>query len=151
MTTYIAQYDHDHQRFRRPSDGQLVPLVIQSFDDICSLPPTTQWTRLGKPLNQIPLLQRVSYWVLSPILEDGSGRRRITLGTAGASLMRVVGACPLLLISVRVLARLQSWHFVTNFLKMSTPDFDIGTFKFMLAVPKVDTDLRYLPVVCDHR
>jgi hypothetical protein len=105
MTTAISQYDHDHQRFRRPSDGQLVPLVIQSFDDIGSLPPTTQWTRLGKPLNQIPLLQRVCYWVLSPVLEVGSGRRRVTLGTVGASLMRVAGACPLLLIAVRALAR----------------------------------------------
>jgi hypothetical protein len=40
---------------------------------------------------------------------------------------------------------------VTNPLKVSTPDFNIGTFKFMFAVPKVDTDLRYLPVACDHR
>ncbi|CAM1503316.1 Fc.00g080920.m01.CDS01 [Cosmosporella sp. VM-42] len=90
----------EHQWYMRPSDGKLVPLVIQSFEDPQILPETSRWTRMGKPLSQVPSLIRVSNWIGAPILEVGSGKRVYTYASVGAALLRLILAWPLMFILV---------------------------------------------------
>lgn len=88
--------DADHlDRFWRPADGRLVPLIVQSFDHVNELRSTSTWVRMGKPSSEIPSLQLLSYWILDPILDRETGQRRFTRATVASTLVRLVGASPL--------------------------------------------------------
>ncbi|KFA76503.1 hypothetical protein S40288_01537 [Stachybotrys chartarum IBT 40288] len=58
------------EMFMRPSDGRLVPLILQSIEDPRVLPETSQWTRMGKPPSRLPSLMHVSCWITSPLDGD---------------------------------------------------------------------------------
>ncbi|KAK2616521.1 hypothetical protein QQS21_000564 [Conoideocrella luteorostrata] len=60
----------------RPSDGKLVPLVLQSFESSHRLPQTSRWLRRDKPRSTASLLAKVSYWIWSPVLESGVHGRK---------------------------------------------------------------------------
>ncbi|KAF4535982.1 3-hydroxyisobutyrate dehydrogenase [Lasiodiplodia theobromae] len=86
-----------YDRFLRPSDGKLVPLLVQSFEN--GQPPSEQrsWTRIGKPQNQTPLFVRLSYWIWSPALKDGGSECKYSANTIGLVLARWLISLPLLL------------------------------------------------------
>ncbi|VUC22320.1 unnamed protein product [Clonostachys rosea] len=85
-----------HLRYLRPSDGQLVPLVTQSFDQEGQLRGTAQWTRLGRPVNQVPSFQLLSYWILSPVLgREADAELDLTPSSIGWTALRLVVSTPL--------------------------------------------------------
>ncbi|KAF5498328.1 hypothetical protein CGCF413_v006445 [Colletotrichum fructicola] len=61
-----------HEWWPRPSDGRMVPLVVQTAGDPSLLPLTTRWTRLGKPISQVTLLLRLTNWVASSLFVPGT-------------------------------------------------------------------------------
>ncbi|KAJ3482052.1 hypothetical protein NLG97_g7667 [Lecanicillium saksenae] len=78
------------------SDGRLAPLILQSFQDAGSLPPTEQWQRLGaKPASPTTTLGMMSYWIAAPLLEPGSSAFNTSDKKAlGRAAMRYVAAWP---------------------------------------------------------
>lgn len=91
-----------HLRYLRPSDGQLVPLVTQSFDQDGQLQATAQWTRLSRPVNQVPSFQLLSYWILSPVLgREGDAELELTPSSIGWTALRLIISTPLSIALVR--------------------------------------------------
>jgi hypothetical protein len=91
-----------HLRYLRPSDGQLVPLVTQSFDQEGQLQGTAQWTRSNRPVNQVPSFQLLSYWILSPVLgREGDSELDLTPSSIGWTALRLVISSPLSIALVR--------------------------------------------------
>lgn len=88
-----AEYDH----FLRPSDGRLVPLLVQSFENGNPPPEQRSWTCIGKPQNQTPPFVRLSYWIWSPALKDGDSECKYSAYTIGMILARWFISLPLLL------------------------------------------------------
>lgn len=83
-----------------PSDGRLVPLVLQCGDEPHLLPETTRWARLGKPTSRVIYLLRVSYWIGSSIFEPGSQTYRLNLASLSIVALKLIVAWPLLCILV---------------------------------------------------
>lgn len=81
----------------RSSDGQLTPLILQSFQDAQSLPPTQLWQRMGtRPPSPTTTLGKMSYWVGAPIMQAGSGQLNLADGRAlGQAVLRLVVSWPL--------------------------------------------------------
>ncbi|CAG9986638.1 unnamed protein product [Clonostachys byssicola] len=93
--TTVSEKDA-HLRYLRPSDGQLVPLVTQSFDQDGQLQGTAQWTRLNRPVNQVPSFQLLSYWILSPVLgREGDSELELTPSSIGWTALRLIISSPL--------------------------------------------------------
>ncbi|KXH61470.1 hypothetical protein CSAL01_03881 [Colletotrichum salicis] len=62
----------NHEWWPRPSDGKLVPLILQGTEDPKFLPFTSRWTRLGKPISQVTPLVRVCNWIGKSLCKPGS-------------------------------------------------------------------------------
>lgn len=79
------------------SDGQLTPLILQSFQDAQSLPPRQLWQRMAtRPPSPTTTLGKMSYWVGAPILQAGSARLNLADGRAlGQAALRLVVSWPL--------------------------------------------------------
>ncbi len=82
----------------RPSDGKLAPLIVQSFQDAPSLPPTRLWQRVGTtpPSSPTTTLGKMSYWIGAPVMRPGSAELHLTDGRAlGKAVLRLVASWPL--------------------------------------------------------
>ncbi|KAF5009429.1 hypothetical protein FDECE_4361 [Fusarium decemcellulare] len=89
-----------HQKWVRPSDGRLLPLVLQTAQDPHVLPQTSKWTRMGKPAQRVPPLLRVSYWIASSMFEPGQLKTRYTIPSLALTAVKLVVAFPMLCILV---------------------------------------------------
>lgn len=81
----------------RASDGKLAPLILQSFQDEASLPPTQLWRRMGaKPTSPTTTLGKVSYWIAAPVLQPGSAQLNLSDGRAlGKAAVRLMISWPM--------------------------------------------------------
>ncbi|KAJ3493073.1 hypothetical protein NLG97_g4970 [Lecanicillium saksenae] len=83
--------------FVRSSDSKLTPLLLQSFQDAASLPPTRLWLRQGTPpTSPATTVGRMSYWIAAPVLEQGT--RSLRLGdyrAVGHAFLRLAASLPL--------------------------------------------------------
>ncbi|VUC29420.1 unnamed protein product [Clonostachys rosea] len=84
-----------HLLYPQPGDGNLIPLVIQSFQKSSLLPENVPWTRLGEPLSKVGTLEAIWYWVLSPILVKGSERVEYSPRSCFFLILRLLAAAPL--------------------------------------------------------
>ncbi|TQV90079.1 3-hydroxyisobutyrate dehydrogenase protein [Cordyceps javanica] len=80
-----------------PGSGRLAPLVMQSFQDVHSLPPTRLWERLtSKPPSPTTTLGKMSYWIAAPVLEQGRTEMKFADKRAvGRAVLRLVMSWPL--------------------------------------------------------
>ncbi|KAF2139610.1 uncharacterized protein K452DRAFT_62870 [Aplosporella prunicola CBS 121167] len=103
----------DHQFFLRPSDGRLVPLVVQSFEHPAHQPRAKglEWIRIGRPQFKTSSLEALSYWILSPILIEGSQDRNSNARSRLLVLFRWTIAAPVLLLMI-VLFCYYLYHYV---------------------------------------
>lgn len=90
----------DHEWWPRPSDGRLVPLMLQSANDPHLLPDTSRWTRLGKPISQVAPLVRLSNWIGSSVFIAGSRNFRLDARSLLLAALKLVVAWPLLCLLV---------------------------------------------------
>lgn len=81
-------------RYVRPSDGKVIPLALQSFRDPSHFPQTSQWLRLGKPPSMGTPIGKLSYWVGSSIMENGSQNQRFGPAAVGQAVVRLIIAWP---------------------------------------------------------
>lgn len=89
-----------HEWWPRPSDGRLVPLVLQTSDEPHLLPETPRWTRIGKIMMQVPPILRVSYWIGSSMFVPGTRKYRISIRSLALTAVKLLVAWPLLCILV---------------------------------------------------
>lgn len=92
----------DHEWWPRPSDGRLVPLMLQSGTDPYLLPDTSRWTRLGKPMSQVAPLVRLSNWIGSSVFIAGTRNFRLDARSLLLAALKLVVAWPLLCLLVRM-------------------------------------------------
>ncbi|KAF4874253.1 hypothetical protein CGCSCA1_v006784 [Colletotrichum siamense] len=90
----------DHEWWPRPSDGRLVPLMLQSGTDPYLLPDTSRWTRLGKPISQVAPLVRLSNWIGSSVFIAGTRNFRLDARSLLLAALKLVVAWPLLCLLV---------------------------------------------------
>ncbi|CAH0018856.1 unnamed protein product [Clonostachys rhizophaga] len=86
--------DCGHLHYPHPENGSLVPLAVQSLRYGPETPENQQWASLGMPASRIPTLQAAWYWILSPVLVEGSEDRRLTAGSASLVFLRLVVVAP---------------------------------------------------------
>ncbi|CAH0047577.1 unnamed protein product [Clonostachys solani] len=86
--------DCDYLHYPHPENGSLVPLAVQSLRYGPEFPENQPWASLGMPPSRVPTLQAAWYWILSPVLVDGSEDRRITPGSASVVFLRLVAIAP---------------------------------------------------------
>ncbi|OHF04518.1 hypothetical protein CORC01_00370 [Colletotrichum orchidophilum] len=88
--------DPSHEWWARPSDGCLVPLVLQSGQEPEVLPETSRWSRLGKPSSRVSPLLRVSYWAGSSLFVPGTRTYNISPHTLALTALKLLMAWPIL-------------------------------------------------------
>lgn len=83
-----------HLHYPHPENGSLVPLAVQSLRYGPEIPENQAWTSLGMPASRVPTLQATWYWILSPVLVEGTENRRLTPGSASLVFLRLVVVAP---------------------------------------------------------
>ncbi|CAI6089060.1 unnamed protein product, partial [Clonostachys chloroleuca] len=94
-TTDGDMHKGGHLLYPQPGDGELIPLVIQSFQQPSLLPENVPWTRLGEPFSKVGTMEAIWYWVLSPILVKGSDEVDIWPKSLLFLILRFLAAAPL--------------------------------------------------------
>ncbi|KAK2014492.1 hypothetical protein LZ32DRAFT_637081 [Colletotrichum eremochloae] len=92
--------DPSHDWWHRPSDGSLVPLVLQTGDNPQLLPETSTWSRLGTPSSRVSPLLRLSYWIGSSLFIRGTRKYDLRIGSIAFTALKLVVALPLLCVLV---------------------------------------------------
>ncbi|KAK2603327.1 hypothetical protein N8I77_009792 [Diaporthe amygdali] len=89
-----------HEWWPRPSDGRLVPLVLQTNDEPHLLPQTPRWTRIGKILSRVSPILLISYWAGSSLFVPGTRKYRINIKSLALTAIKLLIAWPLLCILI---------------------------------------------------
>ncbi|KAL1883283.1 hypothetical protein Daus18300_000341 [Diaporthe australafricana] len=87
-----------HEWWPRPSDGRLVPLVLQTSEEPHLLTETPRWTRIGKIMSRVSPILRVSYWIGSSFFVPGTRKYRINIQSLALAFVKLLLAWPLLCI-----------------------------------------------------
>jgi hypothetical protein len=87
-------------RYIRPSDGRLVPLVVQGADDRNWEASPKSWTRIGKMRRQISPIIELVHWTYSSVFVDGSEERHYDDGAGMSLAMKWLPSCIVLVIMV---------------------------------------------------
>ncbi|KAL0780854.1 hypothetical protein CaCOL14_002189 [Colletotrichum acutatum] len=88
--------DPSHEWWARPSDGCLVPLVLQCGQEPDILPETSRWSRLGKLPSRVSPVLRVSYWAASSLFVPGTRKYNIGFYTLAVTALKLLVAWPVL-------------------------------------------------------
>ncbi|KAK1488251.1 hypothetical protein CTAM01_11474 [Colletotrichum tamarilloi] len=88
--------DPSHEWWARPSDGYLVPLVLQCGQEPDVLPETSRWSRLGKLPSRVSPVLRVSYWTGSSLFVPGTRKYNISFYTLVVTALKLLVAWPVL-------------------------------------------------------
>ncbi|VUC30865.1 unnamed protein product [Clonostachys rosea] len=86
--------DCGHLHYPHPANGSLIPLAVQSLRYGSEISESQPWANLGMPASRVPTLQAAWYWILSPVLVEGSEDRRLTPGSASLVFLRLVVVAP---------------------------------------------------------
>ncbi|KAK1457309.1 hypothetical protein CCUS01_01777 [Colletotrichum cuscutae] len=88
--------DPSHEWWTRPSDGYLVPLVLQCGQEPDVLPETSRWSRLGKLPSRVSPVLRVSYWAGSSLFVPGTRKYNVSFYTLVVTALKLLVAWPVL-------------------------------------------------------
>ncbi len=100
MSRGVENAANSWQYYRRPGDGALSELCVQSFEDAVQLPERRRWSRIGKPPFRISSLTIVSHCVWSPTFIEGREERRYNIQSVPLALLKAVVALPLIFLAV---------------------------------------------------
>ncbi|KAK1585188.1 uncharacterized protein LY79DRAFT_277025 [Colletotrichum navitas] len=89
-----------HDWWQRPSDGSLVPLVLQTGGNPQLLPETSRWSRLGSPISRVSPLVRVSYWIGSSLFIRGTRKYDLCIRSIAFTALKLVLALPVICVLV---------------------------------------------------
>ncbi|WYZ46845.1 hypothetical protein EsH8_IX_001070 [Colletotrichum jinshuiense] len=90
----------NHEWWLRPSDGFLVPLVLQSVEEPRILVESSRWSRLGPITSRVSPLLRASYWVGSSMFIPGTRTYNLRIRPILLTALKLIAAWPIFCILV---------------------------------------------------
>ena len=104
--TIIDKNDTASERYIRPSDGRLVPLVVQESDEKHPKSGPKSWIRTGKMRLQISPILDLVHWTYSSVFEEGSEERHYGGEATLELLIKWLPSCIVLVLMVCA----DHWH-----------------------------------------
>lgn len=100
--TFVDRKDASRERYIRPSDGRLAPLVVQGVDEENLISDAKGWTGSERIRLQVSPILELVHWTYSSVFKEGSEGRHYDAKSMTSLLLKWFPSCIILVLLVRV-------------------------------------------------